>query len=902
MADEKNVEYETIVLGNEVSAQTVAGTNVPETVLSVGDILCETYILRARLGRGGMGEVWKADEVYEGEILRTVVIKTLAPNVQNVQEEMARIQSMFHKIHSLQHQHICPMYAMKNDPKAGTIIVMKYIDGMMLQEYYAKYLRANNEFPVSEVVRLLLPIAQALDYSHSKKVLHRDVKPQNILVSNDESDGVQLIDFGLVMEMRTSMAARSLAQQFDTSGTLPYMSPEQWSGEFQDARADQFSLAVVVYELLAGHLPFTGTNMQLLGFQILNKSPEPILGVPDFVNFALQRALSKNRKMRFEKCEDFIRALEDKRLTQDVMSQAEIKAAAEYTAKKERGTNLVPVLLGGGLVLILILVIGMFFLLKHEQKQIAELIPQMNSQNFPSALRPIDENSLVPPQTQDAGNVPNWEKNQQTFGDGAESVKKAPEMGKDAEIAKQAATAEETPVKPEPKEKPKTEVQPEVKAEPEAETKAEPKVEAETKAEVETKAEAEPKVEAEPKAEVETKAEPEVKTEPETQPETPAGQVVEAKTAETPQAESQAEDPLAQLTPNEILEKARDAAKNKKNEEAFQLFKHLKMEELDDKDLDAYADVCSDLGLDVTATKVREIQMSRNPSREIILESIRDGLEAQNYKNVIEWCEYILKDDPNCVEIQRKQLFAMANLARAIEDAMPARKALEIANRLVEMEPEKSESYADRGFVYMKNPTVFDKAYDFSKKDFEKALSIDPQNIQALLYQGIQLRDVFLKKQAAAKNFQQVIELDPNNAEAQLQMGLLLKVEKPAAAIEYLTNFLKLQPERWDVYEQRGNIYFGLGEDEKALADLNLCLKITPGSFPVVYQRAQVETRLKYWKDAKTDLDFLIENDQEPENQMKYYKTLSEVFDGAGKKRQAQEAREKADKIRVKLF
>lgn len=246
-------EFETVVLGKGTESKSGSGVSMPEEVLSVGDILCDTYILRARLGRGGMGEVWKADEVYEGEILRTVVIKTLAPNVPNVQEEMARIQSMFHKIHSLQHQHICPMYAMKNDPKAGTIVVMKYIDGMMLQEYYAQYLRANNEFPVSEVVRLLLPIAQALDYSHSKSVLHRDVKPQNILVSNDESDGVQLIDFGLVMEMRSSMASPGIAQQFDTSGTLPYMSPEQWSGEFQDARSDQFSLAVVVYELLAGH-------------------------------------------------------------------------------------------------------------------------------------------------------------------------------------------------------------------------------------------------------------------------------------------------------------------------------------------------------------------------------------------------------------------------------------------------------------------------------------------------------------------------------------------------------------------------------------------------------------------------------------------------------------------------
>ncbi len=302
----RSMELETRVLENSNPPKSSAP--LPEQTLSVGDILCDSYILRMRLGRGGMGEIWKADEVYEGEILRTVVIKTLAPNLWNVKEELDRIQSMFHKIHSLQHQHICPMYAIKNDPKAGTIIVMKFIDGLMLQEYRALYVRRHSEFPISEAVRLLLPIAQALDYSHSKKVLHRDVKPQNILVSNDESDGVQLIDFGLVMEMRSSLTD-NVATHFDGAGTLPYMSPEQWSGDFQDAKTDQFSLAVVVYELLAGNLPFSGNNIQILGFQILNKNPDPIPNVPESVNWALQKALAKDRKQRFATCVEFINAL-----------------------------------------------------------------------------------------------------------------------------------------------------------------------------------------------------------------------------------------------------------------------------------------------------------------------------------------------------------------------------------------------------------------------------------------------------------------------------------------------------------------------------------------------------------------------------------------------------------------
>ena len=202
----------------------------------------------------------------------------------------------------------------------------------------------------------------------------------------------------------------------------------------------------------------------------------------------------------------------------------------------------------------------------------------------------------------------------------------------------------------------------------------------------------------------------------------------------------------------------------------------------------------------------------------------------------------------------------------------------------------------------MKNPTVFEKAYDFSKKDYEKALSIDPDNISALLYQGIQSRDVFSKKQAAYQNFQKVLELDPNNPDAQLQLGILLKEDKPKEAIEYLTTYLKLQPERWDVYEQRGNTYFDMGENEKALADYNHCIEISPQNFAVRFSRAQAEARLKFWRDAKTDLDYLIENDSELKNQVEYYKILAEVFEGAGKKRQAQEARDQADKIHAKML
>jgi eukaryotic-like serine/threonine-protein kinase len=93
------------------------------------------------------------------------------------------------------------------------------------------------------VVKVLRPVAEAMDYAHRHKVIHRDIKPQNILVEGD-ADDVQVVDFGLAAEIRTTVS-RYTQVQMDTSGTRPYMAPEQWKGRGQDARTDQYALAVV---------------------------------------------------------------------------------------------------------------------------------------------------------------------------------------------------------------------------------------------------------------------------------------------------------------------------------------------------------------------------------------------------------------------------------------------------------------------------------------------------------------------------------------------------------------------------------------------------------------------------------------------------------------------------------
>ncbi len=262
------------------------------------------FRVERRLGRGAMGEVWKAYDTV-GE--RHVVVKVLPAELQDSADEMARVKHSFHHVQGLQHQHICPVYLLGEERDLGYYLVMRFVEGVTLAAFHRDQITKYGAMPLETVRRFLEPVALALDYAHAHKVVHRDIKPQNIMVS-DEGRDVQVVDFGLAAEIRTSVSRVSRVHM-DSSGTYPYMAPEQWRGEYQDGAADQYALGVVAFELMTDRFPYVAPDDFVLRQCVLHEPVPEIDGQPAYVNNALKRALAKKRDERFENCAAFIQAL-----------------------------------------------------------------------------------------------------------------------------------------------------------------------------------------------------------------------------------------------------------------------------------------------------------------------------------------------------------------------------------------------------------------------------------------------------------------------------------------------------------------------------------------------------------------------------------------------------------------
>ena len=280
----------------------------PDGRFAIGDLIMNRYKVLAELGQGGMGVVYKCFDETGGI---EVALKALPPELSHNTLEMEDIKDNFQLVAKLVHQNIAISKNLEKDNSNGNYyLIMECCEGEDLRRWLKRKRREGN-LTLDDVLPIIKQVAEALDYAHKQKIIHRDIKPGNIMIS--QNGDIKVLDFGLAAQIHTSMTRVSMAYH-GTSGTGPYMAPEQWRGRAQGAPADQYALAVMTYELLAGHLPFESSDAAVLREAVLNDTPEKIADIPKSAQEAIKRGMSKVPAERFESCTDFVSALAGKKI------------------------------------------------------------------------------------------------------------------------------------------------------------------------------------------------------------------------------------------------------------------------------------------------------------------------------------------------------------------------------------------------------------------------------------------------------------------------------------------------------------------------------------------------------------------------------------------------------------
>ena len=280
----------------------------PDGRFQVGDLIMNRYKVLAELGQGGMGVVYKCFDETAGI---EVALKALPPELSHNTLEMEDIKDNFQLVHNLHHPNIASSNNLERDNSNGNYyLIMECCEGEDLRRWL-KHKRKEADLTLESILPIIQQVADALDYAHRQKIIHRDIKPGNIMINS--AGEIKVLDFGLAAQIHTSMTRVSMAYH-GTSGTGPYMAPEQWRGRAQGAAADQYALAVMTYEMLAGHLPFESTDAAVLREAVLNDTPENIADIPQTAQDAIKRAMSKEPAERFESCSDFAAALGGKKI------------------------------------------------------------------------------------------------------------------------------------------------------------------------------------------------------------------------------------------------------------------------------------------------------------------------------------------------------------------------------------------------------------------------------------------------------------------------------------------------------------------------------------------------------------------------------------------------------------
>ena len=293
------------------------------------------YRIVEPIGSGGMGEVYLADDE---RLSRRVALKVLPVDMLKDKNRLQRFQREATAVSALNHPNILTIFDFQQEDEIH-FFAAEFVKGITLRERLER-----GKLPVVETLEIAIQITSALQAAHEAGVIHRDIKPENVMVREDGY--VKVLDFGLAKvtdKLAAGQTEKTLIQRFSLPGmimgTVTYMSPEQARGGRVDARSDIFSLGIVMYEMLTGHVPFCGDTTTDILAEIIQYDPQPVRRfnreVPRALELAVSKALKKNASERFQTVKELNDEL--KRL----LKRIEFDAELERTDGSSRPTKLI---------------------------------------------------------------------------------------------------------------------------------------------------------------------------------------------------------------------------------------------------------------------------------------------------------------------------------------------------------------------------------------------------------------------------------------------------------------------------------------------------------------------------------------------------------------------------------
>lgn len=267
----------------------------------IGRKLDGRYLIESLLGVGGMANVYKGRDVRTGN---AIAVKVLKEEFLDNEELVRRFKNESKAISILDHPNIVKVYDVSVTDQLQ-YIVMEYIDGITLKEYLKQ---RGGALTWKEVIHFATQVLGALEHAHSKGIVHRDVKPQNIMLQADGS--IKMMDFGIARFSR----AQSQTVSDKAIGSVHYISPEQAKGDHTDGRTDIYSVGVMMYEMLSGHLPFDGSGTVSIAIMQISEKPKPLAqvapNVPEGLRQITEKAMEKDPDDRYQSAAEMLQAIQ----------------------------------------------------------------------------------------------------------------------------------------------------------------------------------------------------------------------------------------------------------------------------------------------------------------------------------------------------------------------------------------------------------------------------------------------------------------------------------------------------------------------------------------------------------------------------------------------------------------